>query len=157
MKHKKYKYNITMNKTKRQFNKKILNKTKKAKPPCSKGCYPTDFSNYKSFEKDYESSRKFNLIKDINDVEKNLILVLRKKSIPTYVLPQNDFYTFINYTWMQNTNKLKNEGYIVQLDDFRLVQNKVYYQLMDIVKDYIRNNKTKQSQEISNVYNSILR
>ena len=146
-----------MNKTKRQFNKTILNRTKKVKPPCSKGCYPTDFSNYKSFEKDYESSRKFNLIKDINDVEKNLILVLRKKSIPTYVLPQNDFYTFINYTWMQNTNKLKNEGYIVQLDDFRLVQNKVYYQLMDIVKEYIRNNKTKQSQQISNVYNSFLR
>ena len=151
-----------MNKTKRQFNKKSNKKyngyfTRKTKPACPKGCSLTDFSNYTSFEKEYESSSKFNLIKDINDIEKNLIQVLRKKSIPKYVLPQNDFYTFINYTWMQNTNKSKNEGYIVQVDDFRLVQNKVYYQLMDIVKDYIKTNKTNLSQKISNVYNSFLR
>lgn len=117
-------------------------------------------TNLKPFEEDFAKSKDVNyFIKQI-DIDRELVRLLRKKSVPKSVLPNNDFYTFINYQWMKYTqkNSEKGEDYIVQIDDFRLVQNKVYYELMDIVKKYIKSGKkTEQLTEIKNIYLSGLK
>jgi len=40
------------------------------------------------------------------------------------------------------------------MDDFKIVQNKVYYELMDIVHEYIRQPNTKSTKRL-NVYMSL--
>jgi hypothetical protein len=50
----------------------------------------------------------------------------------------------------------KEQRYYVQIDDFRVTQDKVYRDLVIIIEDYIKNNKDKKSQLIKNVYTSLL-
>ena len=111
-------------------------------------------SNIKPFEREYEKINKTidERNKNINDT---LVKLLRKKTVPKGILPNNDFYTYINYEWIKYTKvDTQKEGYIVQLDDFRLVQNKVFYELIDIILNYIKQNKNELSKQISNVYQS---
>jgi predicted metalloendopeptidase len=111
-------------------------------------------SNIKPFEREYEKINKTidERNKNINDT---LVKLLRKKTVPKGILPNNDFYTYINYEWIKYTKvDTQKEGYIVQLDDFRLVQNKVFYELIDIILNYIKKNKNELSKQISNVYQS---
>ena len=113
-------------------------------------------SNLTSFEN--ENIKSGDLMKTRDDLNRELVKLLDKKTVPSHILPNNDFYTFINYEWMKyaQTHLSEREKYIVQLDDFRLVQNKVYEDLIELVKDYIHKNKTnKKAQQIKNVYDSI--
>ena len=48
------------------------------------------------------------------------------------------------------------QKYYVQVDSFRVGQEKVYYELIDIVKDYIKNNNTSKSNALKNLYESLL-
>ena len=50
----------------------------------------------------------------------------------------------------------KDQKYYVQVDSFRIGQEKVYYELIDIVKDYIKNNDTSRAKSLKNVYESLL-
>ena len=70
-------------------------------------------------------------------------------------------YTYINYKWLKNkeldsTQKSKSQGYITEYDDFRIVQDKVYWQLDEILKDYIKQNSNKKSKAIKNFYSSVM-
>ena len=58
---------------------------------------------------------------------------------------------------MKTAQAEKDAGYIVQLDDFRIAQHQVYLKLLNIVKEYIKNNHTKKSTEISNFYKSFIK
>jgi hypothetical protein len=49
----------------------------------------------------------------------------------------------------------KQQEYIVQVDDFRLTQDKVYHQLNDIILEYIRTHKDKLATNLKNFYNSV--
>jgi len=117
-------------------------------------------SNVRPFEEENDFMIKKNKRK-IENIQKKMQHILRKKFVPKKILPNNDFYTYINYEWIQEATRLdeeyKNEKYIVQYDDFRIIQNKVYYQLIDIVKKYIKTNKTKRAKEISNNYHAGLK
>jgi predicted metalloendopeptidase len=116
-------------------------------------------SNIKAFEEKYSNITDKHILQSQNNINQSLVKILRKQTVPKNILPNNDFYTFINYEWMKYTTleKQKGQGYIVQLDDFRVVQNKVYYELMDIVKEYIKNNNSEKSKQIANVYNANMR
>lgn len=107
-----------------------------------------------AFEKDFAKNKQL-LDKKLN-IENELIRLLAKKTVPDSVLPNNDFFTFINYEWMKNVEKTltKEEQYLVQVDSFRLVQNKVYGELLDIIQQYIRTHQTERGRELSNVYKS---
>lgn len=75
--------------------------------------------------------------------------------------PKNDFYTFVNKKWLENkelynTNLTTKQKYIAQVDDFRLVQDNVYNQLDVIIKDYIKNNKSKTSKCMKNYHKSVV-
>ena len=53
-----------------------------------------------------------------------------------YSTPQlkNDFYTFVNKGWIDSIVAEKKKNYYVEIDTFRVVQEKVYYELIDLMK-----------------------
>ena len=115
---------------------------------------------YDSFEKKYESDLGIKYLIKNGDKHQMKILNEIKKSLisnKTNTLPQNDFYSYINERWMKETTLTKNQQYIVQIDDFRLTQYKVYLEILDIVKKYIRTNHSKEAKTIKNFYLSQVR
>lgn len=73
--------------------------------------------------------------------------------------PKDDFYSYINNEWIQKMDQttLTGEGeeHLVQIDDFRVVQSKVFKQLIDISNEYIKNNDTPLSVELKNYLHSL--
>lgn len=120
-----------------------MNKTRK----CSVGL--------ESFEKNKKTTtsmlRKTNKRKK-KEIAKELLSTFAPKSIS----PRNDFYGYINYQWLKNISIDKLQKYIVQIDDFRLSQDRVYHQLHNLVINYYKNNNNKLSKNIKNYYNSII-
>jgi predicted metalloendopeptidase len=90
-------------------------------------------------------------------VEKEINEIFKTPFVPSKITPKNDYYSYINYKWMKTAKAQKGAEYIIQLDDFRIVQHKVYLELLNIVKDYTKNNHTKKSTEISNFYKSFIK
>lgn len=137
--------------------KKIKQKSNKTKKEREQNKCKTFFNSYNTFEDKLEkiygevfSSEKFNLEKtDIKD--------LKKAVSPSKINPQNDFYSYINERWLNEKELEEYQKYIVQVDSFRLVQDKVYRELLEIVNDYIKNNNNKLSKEISNFYKAQLK
>jgi len=115
---------------------------------------------YKPFIKELENTELFKNHIKMGNFEKRLIEKIQYPYAPKNISPNNDFYTYINYVWLNEMSKKadnfsKNKKYFVQIDDFRLLQDKVYLELIDIVKDYTRNNNSQKSKLIKNVYQSL--
>ena len=108
------------------------------------------------FEPQFEKEHKDVLSKK-NDVQKRIIRELNKAVSPSKYTPQDDFYSYINERWISEHKVDEKLKYIVQVDDFRVTQDKVYRQLLDIVQEYISTNKSPLSKCIKNVYESALR
>ena len=151
-----YYYNIYM-KTKKH--KIIQNSTKKCRPSQSElKKYCRQHANvFNRFEEEYEKDFKDNLKKHFKDTEKELVKLFKTPFTPTKYRPQDDYYTYINYQWLSGkTEELKKkQKHYVQVDSFRITQEKVYYELMDIVKEYIKNNNSRKSKAIKAVYESL--
>ena len=90
-------------------------------------------------------------------VEKEINRIFKTPFVPSHITAKKDFYSYINYKWMKNATPQKGAEYIVQLDDFRLIQHKVYLELLELVKDYTKKNHTKKATEISNFYKSFIK
>jgi putative endopeptidase len=147
--------------------KTLKNKKKDIKSKRSKKDKPNTKTNlleikdsantFNQFEHKYELEFADRLKKGANNVEKHLIKLFKTPFTPSKYTPRNDYYTYINYQWMtQKSEELKKEQkYYVQVDSFRITQEKVYYELIDIVKDYIKNNDTPRSRAVKNVYESL--
>ena len=93
------------------------------------------------------TSKEYNL-------EKEILNDLKQAVSPSKITPQNDFYSYINERWLKNYQREKGQEYIIQYDDFRIVQDKVYHQLIDIVKDYITTHNSPFSKCMRNFYES---
>ena len=107
------------------------------------------------------TSRRDDVFTPGKQVQEELIELFRKPFSPTTVTPRSDFYTYINYIWLMDTKKKsfvapKDQRYYIQIDDFRVTQDKVYRELIVIIEDHIKNNHDKQAQMIKNVYTSLL-
>lgn len=141
----------------------IKNRTKKLKIKDSldeektKHCkeYP---NTYKSFEREVEELFKKNKI-DITsanyNLEKAVLKDLKKAVSPSQITPNNDFYSYINERWLKDIDLEAQQGYIVQIDDFRLTQDKVYRELIAILDNYTSDPSTKNTKEgrcIRNAY-----
>lgn len=147
--------------TKKQQIIKGINKTKKCKPTadeltilCRKSA-----NTFNRFEEEYEKSIAGNVAKKTLDFEKKLIKFFNQPIAPKEITPRSDYYTFINYKWIQTQKKLsqKEKKYYVQYDNFRTKQEEVYYQLLDLVKTYIKeNSNTKIAKELDAVLSSCL-
>lgn len=115
-----------------------------------------------SFEDALEKTPAFQSVNKINSIEKDLVRLFKTPFTPSKILPNNDFYTYINYRWLRDTKlnmdkAAASDKYFVQVDDFRIAQNKVYKELMEMVRQYTRNNHSKRSEMIKNVYTSLLK
>ena len=137
--------------------KKIIrNFTKKCRPSQKDlTIYCRQHANtFNQFEEQYETDFK----KDYQQsIEKELIKLFKTPFTPTKYRAQDDYYTYINYQWLsEKTQELKNKlKHYVQIDSFRVTQEKVYYELIDIVKEYIKKNNSKKATAIKNVYESL--
>ena len=108
------------------------------------------------FEKQFEKEHK-DVLSRKNDVQKRIISDLNKAISPSKFTPQDDFYSYINERWISESKVEDKYKYIVQVDDFRLTQDKVYRQLLDIVEEYTSTNNSPLSKCIKNVYESAKR
>ena len=81
---------------------------------------------------------------------------------PSQYTPQSDYYTYVNYRWIQDANKKyqskkTKDRYFVEVDIFRLAQNRVYEELFGLIKKYIDTDSSKKRNTINNVYKSLLK
>ena len=151
-----------MNKTKKS-SRHSKTKTKKNYLPnltkqqqmtiCKK--FPNTFVTFQDkFSKKYDANMKdpnFNRTKELMRIYDEFM------KIPKNIKPTSDYYTWVNYIWLNKPQLLsKNEKYIIQIDDFRIVQHKVYGQLLEIVKEYIQTHHNEKAKQINNVYQSFL-
>jgi len=133
-----------MVKTKKNI-KNNSNKTKK----CPIGLKPF-MSNYivqynKKFSK--YSKEKFQ-----NQFTKELL----SKFAPNSIKPEDNYYDYINYQWLKNITLEEQQKYIVQIDEFRLAQDKVYHELDEIILNYTKNNHNKLAKNLKNFYKSVI-
>jgi len=129
---------------------KKQNKTHKNKCKMSFNTYNTFEDKFEKIYGDIFSSKDFNL-------EKTIIKDLKQAVSPSNINPRNDYYSYINERWLNKEQLEKGQEYIVQVDSFRLVQDKVYRELIQIIDKYIKNSNTKLSKEINNFYKSQLK
>ena len=116
-----------------------------------------DAQSYKPFEQKLEELFKqnnANFDSSNFNLEKSIITDLKKATNPSNVKPQNDYYSYINDRWIESYKTVDNLGYVVQIDDFRIVQDKVYRQLSVLVTDYISNENTQLAICMSKFYHS---
>lgn len=110
--------------------------------------------NYKPFQKEF--GNKYNVNESVN---KDILKIFNTPYAPSKITPQSDFYSYINYSWLSNQDKIAKtqaKKFYSQIDSFRLVQEKVYYELMDIIKDYYKNNKGEKAHNIKSLYKSFM-
>ena len=146
--------------TQTKHKRRINNGTKKCKltnhqmtTMCKKSA-----NTFSQFEDKFEKSSQFNLIKDHKNIEKHLVDLLNKPFSPSKIKVADDFYTYINHQWIESEGKeiVKQNKFYVQIDSFRIVQENVYHELMDIVNEYCKTEKTKRSTLVKNVYDSFI-
>ena len=129
-----------MSKPKTKRNRTRNNKTKKSN---------VIEITYETFEDKIDESKIMN--------DRQIIKALQTPFLPSSIIKNDDYYSYVNYVWLKNVKLKETERHIVRIDDFRLVQLQVAEQLFTIITDYIRDNKTsKHAIELSNLLNSYL-
>ena len=109
----------------------------------------------KSWEMTYDKTA---IGKSKANTEKALIHMFKIPFSPSKITPRNDYYTYINYRWIYEQGKFlkTNKQYFVQQDNFRISQDEVYHEIIELTEDYIKNNNDKRSKLLNNVYKSFL-
>jgi predicted metalloendopeptidase len=146
------------------------NKTRKIKDKTSTSLYLTpeqraivcknSANTYSTFEDKVEElfkKQKVDVVSTSFNLEKQIVSELKQAVNPKGVKPNEDFYSYINDRWITDYELTEQQQYIVQIDDFRIVQDKVYRELIQIIEDFISNPKTKGSKKaicIKKAYNS---
>jgi putative endopeptidase len=141
---------MSLTKKNRYKKQKTKNKTEKNKCKISFDSYNTFEDKIEKVYGDIFSSKDFNL-------EKTIIKELKQAVSPSNINPRNDFYSYINERWLNKEQLEKGQEYIVQVDSFRLIQDKVYRELLQLINEYIKKSNTKLSKEINNFYKSQLK
>jgi predicted metalloendopeptidase len=129
-------------------------KTKKNKIIKNKIIKNKSSKNYNNalqpFEQKYEDTFKGNLKKAHESRENDLKKIFHDLKYGTQ--PQDDFYTYVDNIWRKNIKVDKEQTYIAEVDDFRLVQDKVYKELEEIINDYTKDEKNKTAHCMKNFY-----
>ena len=116
------------------------------------------FNAHQSFEKDLEEKLKkqgIDIFSGKYKLEDNIIKQLKTAVSPSNINPRSDYYTYINERWLKDNKIDESQKYLVQVDDFRIVQDKVYKQLLDIVEEYTATDKSPQSRCMKRFYASM--
>uniref|UniRef100_A0A6C0HHX3 Peptidase M13 C-terminal domain-containing protein n=1 Tax=viral metagenome TaxID=1070528 RepID=A0A6C0HHX3_9ZZZZ len=81
---------------------------------------------------------------------------ITKKSNTNKDMIKDNFYDYVNRQWAKETIIEDQPKFYVQVDNFRIVQEKVYYQLIEYIKKYIKQHPTSEkAKAIKNLYNSL--
>jgi putative endopeptidase len=144
-----------INSTSPKINKSLINLSKEQKDVVCKNF----FNKYDTFEDKIEETFKKNNIDFLStnyNLEKKILKDLRKAVSPSKINPQNDFYSYINDRWLKEFEIQAGQEYIVQVDNFRLVQDKVFRELLEIVDDYVndKKNNSKFAKSLKTFYHS---
>jgi putative endopeptidase len=140
-----------MPRTRKHFKHKI-HKSKRHRPkklPCPIGLKPfeEEFSN-----KLPQGNHKISSVTK----KKQFVKQLLSQFAPHSIQPKDNFYDYINYQWLKDVSVEQQQKYIVQVDNFRLTQDKVYRQLDEIIVDYIKTHHNKLAQNLKNFRKSVL-
>lgn len=147
---------MPQHKTRKRRNKcrKLTHKIVPIKPPKFTQS-ENDLQRFQPFEKMVETRFKDKGIDfaSVNyDLEKQLLHDFKKAVSPSDITPQNDYYSYINDRWLLDLTIKKKQEYIVQVDNFRLVQDKVYHEVLKIVQQHTRgpslSNHAKQMKRL---------
>ena len=112
----------------------------------------------KPFEENFSKTlTKGHLKKSSEEHKKHFVKQLLSKFAPNNVKPKDNFYDYINYNWLREVTLEEQQKYIVQIDDFRLTQDKVYKELNVIILDYIKTHHDKLATNLKNFYNSVIK
>jgi len=157
----KKKKNNKNNKTKKNT-EKLIKATTALTPEQREIVCKTSANTYKTFEDKVDElfkKNKINIISTSYDLERQIVDGLKKAVNPTKIKANDDYYSYINDRWLSDLELSEEEKYIVQVDDFRLTQHKVYVELIKLIEDYISNPSTKNSAKakcIKTAYTSFL-
>ena len=140
---------------------KIKNKINKATRKKKESCDNLQTKSFNSYEGSLFSEDKHAAYKNIKDVNMSYIKELKDTLRSSHVIRnediRRDFYNYINVDWLSRKDKEIEEEkkFYVQIDDFRIVQEKVYYELIGYIKNFLHENPhSLKAKAISNVYNS---
>lgn len=111
----------------------------------------------KPFEKEFEKTMAKNLNKSNNEYKNKIASQLLRKTTPSSMNPKKDFYNYINYNWLKKISLKEKQKYIVQVDDFRLAQDKVYKELDTLVLNYIKKERNELALNLNNFRKSIVK
>ena len=139
--------------------KESKNKTKKKRqeilPRLSQDQKKSICKKYATKFKPFQHTLTERDIKIGENLQKKTVRELRQAVSPSDITPDNNFYGYINYRWLKELNLEQEKEYLIQIDDFRIVQHKVYLELIEIVKEYISKNKGPKAIAIKNVFESM--
>ena len=141
-----------------------MNKTKKimkiiyVKKEDYDKCKTIVYNPYVKVDKEKEMVVTHKTIKKTN---KSIIKIINIPFTNKDITPNNDFYNYINFdTIKELKEKYKpisnNEKYYVQVDDFRITQDKVNNELVEIIENVIKNPKNKKEHNIKKVFHSLI-
>lgn len=133
-----------INKSKAQFNALL---EKKDSPLLRRLFRPANVAKLKSMPKEITDITTYSarIKKEFSDLKKTVTKQ-----------PNQDFYDYVNYQWLKDqTEKLKKiPQYYVEVDDFRIIQDKVYREVLGYTNTYIKENpgskKTKSIEAVTN-------
>jgi putative endopeptidase len=123
------------------------NNSRKNKNDCPIGLKPFEEKFSKNLKKDKKS---------IATKKKEFVKQLLSKFSPNSIKPENDYYDYINYQWLQNVSVEQQQKYIVQVDDFRLTQDKVYTELDRLILEYIKTHNDRLAKNLYNYRKSVI-
>ena len=118
---------------------------------------PSTFTSFEEKIDELFKKNKMDVTSTSFNLEKEIIKEIKKAVSPSNITPNNDFYSFVNERWLKDLDIQAYQEYIVQVDDFRLVQDKVYRELIEIIDDYLKNpaiKNTPKAKCIKNAYES---
>ena len=112
----------------------------------------------KPFEENFSKTLSKGHLKKSSELhKKHFVKQLLSKFAPHSIKPEDDFYDYINYNWLKEVSLDEQQKYIVQIDDFRLTQDKVYRELNTIILDYIKSHNDKLATNLKHFYNSVIK
>lgn len=99
---------------------------------------------------------KDNSIPSFNNVQNEIIKNLKTAVNPSGIKPYNDYYSYVNERWLNDEQVTIDQKHIIQVDNFRLVQDKVFHQLLTIVKEFVKKNHSPLAKCMKNYYHSMI-
>jgi putative endopeptidase len=116
-----------------------------------------NYKDYEDYEKKYLYSKQ-TLVdkKKSNDRINNEVVKNLNRLNKQNILPNNDYYNYVNDLWLKNYKLDGLQKYVVQANQSVLDQDIVYYELKDIIEEEIKK-KTKFSESLRDFYDSTIK